>query len=311
MGRTPCCEKEGMKKGSWSSEEDEILRNYINLHGHGNWRSLPKNAGLQRCGKSCRLRWTNYLRPDIKRGPFTLEDEKLVMQLHAILGNRWAAISAQLPGRTDNEIKNLWNTHLRKRLVSMGLDPRTHEPTSKPCGPSTKPPPSPSMRHMAQWESARLEAEARLSRESLIYNPHSSPFSDSDMYLKLWNSEVGESFRKVGTVENDEKTTCQSPISQASSSTKCASVSGLTVDTCQPSEPARKPDEDSELKADSKSNVVPLNARSDSSCSNEIDDSSESALQLFLDFPANSAMTFWEYDVNDYSIYPSILSNDT
>ncbi|KAK9749382.1 hypothetical protein RND81_02G122300 [Saponaria officinalis] len=303
MGRTPCCDKQGMKKGPWSSEEDEILINYINKNGHGNWRSLPKNSGLQRCGKSCRLRWTNYLRPDIKRGPFTLEEEKLVMQLHAILGNRWAAIAAQLPGRTDNEIKNLWNTHLRKRLVSMGLDPQTHEPTSTQRGPSTKPPASSSTRHMAQWESARLEAEARLSRESLIYNPNSSPFSDSDLYLKLWNSEVGESFRKVGNVEIAEnENTCQSPVSQASSSTKCASVSGLTIDTCQASVP--------QAKEDSKSDVVRLNARSDSSCSNEIDNSSESALQLLLNFPGNDDMGFWEEDINDYSIYPSILSND-
>ncbi|KAE9605420.1 putative transcription factor MYB-HB-like family [Lupinus albus] len=90
MGRAPCCEKMGLKKGPWTPEEDEILVNFINNNGgHGSWRSLPKLAGLLRCGKSCRLRWTNYLRPDIKRGPFTLEEEKLVIQLHGILGNRY------------------------------------------------------------------------------------------------------------------------------------------------------------------------------------------------------------------------------
>ncbi|XP_074263300.1 transcription factor MYB17 [Silene latifolia] len=296
MGRAPCCDKQGLKKGPWSSEEDDLLLNYVNLHGHGNWRSLPKNAGLQRCGKSCRLRWTNYLRPDIKRGPFTAEEEKLVMQLHAILGNRWAAIAAQLPGRTDNEIKNLWNTHLKKRLVSMGLDPQTHEPASISCGPSSKYQASPSTRHMAQWESARLEAEARLSRESLIYNPQSSVFSDSDFFLQLWNSEVGESFRKVDSKENPP-----SPVSQASSSTKDASNSGVTVDTCRDS----KPDECK----DSKSQVVLLNARSYSSCTDEVDDSSESALQLLLDFPGNNDMSFLEDHINDYSLYPPLLSN--
>ncbi|KAK9742950.1 hypothetical protein RND81_03G207400 [Saponaria officinalis] len=309
MGRTPCCEKEGMKKGPWSSEEDELLLNYVNLHGHGNWRSLPKNAGLQRCGKSCRLRWTNYLRPDIKRGPFTLEEEKLVMQLHAILGNRWAAIAAQLPGRTDNEIKNLWNTHLKKRLVSMGLDPQTHEPASTSHGPSVKLPASPSTRHMAQWENARLEAEARLSRESLIYNPHTSAVSDSDFFLQLWNSDVGDSFRKVETKENAEKSACQSPLSQALSSTKCASNSGVTVDTYQVSEEVRIRDEHAEGKDDSKSQIVHLNARSDSTCSDEEDDSSESALQLLLDFPSNNDMSFLEDHISDYSIYPTMLSN--
>ncbi|GMJ00768.1 myb domain protein 14, ARABIDOPSIS THALIANA MYB DOMAIN PROTEIN 14 [Hibiscus trionum] len=116
MGRAPCCEKMGVKRGPWTPEEDQILINYINLYGHGNWRALPKQAGLLRCGKSCRLRWINYLRPDIKRGNFSREEEDTIINLHEMLGNRWSAIAARLPGRTDNEIKNVWNTHLKKRL---------------------------------------------------------------------------------------------------------------------------------------------------------------------------------------------------
>ncbi|CAN1854467.1 Transcription factor MYB102 [Linum perenne] len=137
MGRSPCCEKNGLKKGPWTSEEDDKLMDYIRVHGYGNWRTLPKNAGLQRCGKSCRLRWTNYLRPDIKRGRFSPEEEEVIIQLHSVLGNktsiscvlvRWSAIAARLPGRTDNEIKNYWNTHIRKKLLRMGIDPVTHSP---------------------------------------------------------------------------------------------------------------------------------------------------------------------------------------
>lgn len=128
MGRAPCCEKDGLKKGPWTPEEDQKLIDYIREHGHGSWRTLPKNAGLQRCGKSCRLRWTNYLRPDIKRGRFSFEEEETIIQLHSILGNKWSAIAARLPGRTDNEIKNYWNTHIRKRLLRMGIDPVTHTP---------------------------------------------------------------------------------------------------------------------------------------------------------------------------------------
>ncbi|KAF8115007.1 hypothetical protein N665_0030s0055 [Sinapis alba] len=128
MGRSPCCEKNGLKKGPWTSEEDQKLLDYIQKHGYGNWRTLPKNAGLQRCGKSCRLRWTNYLRPDIKRGRFSFEEEETIIQLHSFLGNKWSAIAARLPGRTDNEIKNFWNTHIRKKLLRMGIDPVTHSP---------------------------------------------------------------------------------------------------------------------------------------------------------------------------------------
>ncbi|XAR62282.1 hypothetical protein NMG60_11016985 [Bertholletia excelsa] len=128
MGRSPCCDESGLKKGPWTPEEDQKLIKYIQKNGHGSWRALPKLAGLNRCGKSCRLRWTNYLRPDIKRGKFSQEEEQTILNLHSILGNKWSAIATHLPGRTDNEIKNFWNTHLKKKLIQMGFDPMTHRP---------------------------------------------------------------------------------------------------------------------------------------------------------------------------------------
>ncbi|CAK9265985.1 unnamed protein product [Sphagnum jensenii] len=123
MGRAPCCDKEGLNRGPWTEAEDAILSAYIKAHGEGSWRTLPKAAGLARCGKSCRLRWINYLRPDIKRGKISSDEDDLIITLHALLGNRWSLIAGRIPGRTDNEIKNYWNTHLKRKLKSMGLDP--------------------------------------------------------------------------------------------------------------------------------------------------------------------------------------------
>ncbi|XP_042031261.1 transcription factor MYB20-like [Salvia splendens] len=133
MGRQPCCDKVGLKKGPWTADEDKKLINFILTNGQCCWRSVPKLAGLLRCGKSCRLRWINYLRPDLKRGLLSDEEEKLVIHLHAQLGNRWSKIASHMAGRTDNEIKNHWNTHIKKKLKKMGIDPTTHQPLPTPA----------------------------------------------------------------------------------------------------------------------------------------------------------------------------------
>ncbi|ONK61671.1 uncharacterized protein A4U43_C08F32370 [Asparagus officinalis] len=110
----------GLKKGPWTSAEDAVLVEYVRKHGEGNWNNVQKNSGLSRCGKSCRLRWANHLRPNLKKGAFSPEEEELIIKLHATMGNKWARMAAHLPGRTDNEIKNYWNTRL-KRLQRAGL----------------------------------------------------------------------------------------------------------------------------------------------------------------------------------------------
>ncbi|KAL5972954.1 hypothetical protein ACLOJK_039761 [Asimina triloba] len=130
MGRIPCCDKIGVKKGAWTPEEDHILLSYIQKSGPGKWRTLPKHAGLLRCGKSCRFRWKNYLRPDVKRGNYSKEEEDTIIRLHGELGNRWSKIAAELPGRTDNEIKNVWNSQLRKRVLVRQMQETRTSPRS-------------------------------------------------------------------------------------------------------------------------------------------------------------------------------------
>ncbi|KAG2670924.1 hypothetical protein I3760_14G109200 [Carya illinoinensis] len=108
-----------LKKGPWTSAEDAILVEYVEKYGEGNWNAVQKHSGLSRCGKSCRLRWANHLRPDLKKGAFTPEEERRIIEMHAKMGNKWARMAGELPGRTDNEIKNYWNTRI-KRLQRSG-----------------------------------------------------------------------------------------------------------------------------------------------------------------------------------------------
>ncbi|URE07178.1 Myb-like DNA-binding domain, partial [Musa troglodytarum] len=116
--RAPSCDKANVKKGPWSSSSDAKLREFIEKHGTGgNWIALPRKAGLNRCGKSCRLRWLNYLRPNVKHGEFSKEEDRIICNLFANIGSRWPIIASQLPGRTDNDIKYYWNTKLKKKIL--------------------------------------------------------------------------------------------------------------------------------------------------------------------------------------------------
>ncbi|KAA8522206.1 hypothetical protein F0562_012879 [Nyssa sinensis] len=112
--------KKVFNKGAWTTEEDRKLAQYIEVHGAKKWKTVATKSGLNRCGKSCRLRWLNYLRPNIKRGNISDEEEDLILRLHKLLGNRWSLIAGRLPGRTDNEIKNYWNSHLSKKINQKG-----------------------------------------------------------------------------------------------------------------------------------------------------------------------------------------------
>ncbi|KEH16283.1 myb transcription factor, partial [Medicago truncatula] len=121
----------GVRKGAWTYEEDNCLKAYILKHGVGKWHLIPERTGLNRCRKSCRLRWVNYLNPYINRENFSKDEVDLILRLHNLLGNRWSLIAGRLPGRTANDVKNYWNTHLRKKVESEAKEKKEKEKSNE------------------------------------------------------------------------------------------------------------------------------------------------------------------------------------
>ncbi|GAA0145940.1 homeodomain transcription factor [Lithospermum erythrorhizon] len=186
MGRPPCCDKLGVKKGPWTPEEDIMLVSYVQEHGAGNWKAVPTTTGLLRCSKSCRLRWTNYLRPGIKRGGFTDHEEKMIIQLQALLGNKWAAIASYLPERTDNDIKNYWNTHLKKKLRKQQQSGHGDHSVPKNDGFSTSHSVS-----RGQWEK-RLQTDIHTAKQAL----HEALSFENQNHIILPEDDVLSTYNK-------------------------------------------------------------------------------------------------------------------
>ncbi|PQM37814.1 transcription factor WER-like [Prunus yedoensis var. nudiflora] len=192
MGRRPCCSKEGVKRGPWTAQEDKLLADYIRAHGEGKWSSVSKQAGLKRCGKSCRLRWLNYLRPNIKRGNITQDEEDLIIRLHKLLGNRWSLIAGRIPGRTDNEIKNYWNSNLCKKPLPNNF---------VPCRPSKEASSDPQQLSKAEDKLSNLPkynnqnaesecSEGSLSSSSSATTREEEDYSSLDLWMNFYTREI-------------------------------------------------------------------------------------------------------------------------
>ncbi|KAJ4969666.1 hypothetical protein NE237_002765 [Protea cynaroides] len=215
MGRPPCCDKVGIKKGPWTPEEDIILVSYIQEHGPGNWRSVPTNTGLLRCSKSCRLRWTNYLRPGIKRGNFTSHEEGMIIHLQALLGNKWAAIASYLPQRTDNDIKNYWNTHLKKKIKKFQTAVDPHGVS----GSTTSQPSSTAYIEKRSFDSMNPTSVLRLNQTTSTY---ASSTENISRLLEGW--------MRSSPKPNDINTVGKSQEIQQQSSSSCSSNSNNNND---------------------------------------------------------------------------------
>uniref|UniRef100_A0A7N0ZVG8 Uncharacterized protein n=1 Tax=Kalanchoe fedtschenkoi TaxID=63787 RepID=A0A7N0ZVG8_KALFE len=222
----------GLKKGPWTPEEDIILVSYVQQHGASNWRAVPANAGLLRCSKSCRLRWTNYLRPGIKRGNFTDQEQKMIIHLQALLGNRWAAIASYLPQRTENDIKNYWNTNLRKKAIKNQLGHcglgEDHEGGSSLLSYSV----DQSAATKGQWER-RLQTDINLAKQAL-----SRALAVDDTDLELASSDQTRHQLMAGTSNSFIDSVTPSPTISTTYASSTANISKLLDGWMKKKEPA-------------------------------------------------------------------------
>ncbi|XP_028775896.1 transcription factor DUO1-like [Neltuma alba] len=203
-----------IRKGPWKAEEDEVLLSHVNKYGPRDWSSIRSKGLLQRTGKSCRLRWVNKLRPNLKSGcKFSLEEERVVIELQAQFGNRWAKIASYLPGRTDNDVKNFWSSR-RKRIARIL---HSSPPSSKSYKNKNE---VPSFHNVSPLEARKFSSSSVEESSSKAHQPRSSSFTTENSEVikmvplqDLMNSTNPSSSDTVNSIKEEFATSFESYMS--------------------------------------------------------------------------------------------------
>ncbi|XP_028782892.1 transcription factor MYB113-like [Neltuma alba] len=218
----------GLRTGKWCKEEDDLLKACVLKYGEGKWHLIPQRSGLKRCRKSCRLRWLNYLKPDIKWGDFSEDEIDMMIRLHRLLGNRWSLIAGRLPGRTPNGVKNYWKTHMSEkgRLVSSQgreLEEKAEETTMRSRTPTVIKPQafslSPSRSSSSWWRNKNPDG-GEVSEDK---SASSGSGPDEEQNQKLVDEESVEWWKCLLLDDNDIENEGQEKIGSSLSTSSSTS----------------------------------------------------------------------------------------